>query len=317
MLKRDIRKIKWYEEVADFFEIDEELLKATVPNKRLGQGCESSETLQARTMIAEQFMSPAEIELLERIRTDNPEALTDEERSASWREYIFVCINGERRNFKRLHYYDALIQKILSPLLGERQDLTVLDYGCGSSLFTRLIAQEFGDRVNTISADVCRPAVDFSVTRNRLHNPRAAGHLIDNIMWVPDFKAVDLLFADSVFEHLPNSNEQIQGLIRALAPGGILIENYSGHSAETPHKSDTFSAYSNRDRNLDLLAASLSLLHGKIPQARDGRYGLDEGLRIWVNGDPDDAVNQKIRRELTRRDIIRTVVGKVRDKLTR
>ena len=79
MRKRDIRKVKWYEEVVDFFNIDEKLIKASVTRKRIDHERESINLTDARTRIADQFMSPEAIELWERIRTDSPDELTDEQ----------------------------------------------------------------------------------------------------------------------------------------------------------------------------------------------------------------------------------------------
>ena len=96
---------------------------------------------------------------------------------------------------------------------------------------------------------------------------------------IPELNNVDVILADSVFEHLPNSSLVIQGIINALAPGGVLIENYSGHSLSAPHKSDTLNSYKLRDNNMDMLCNQLSLLHGKIPKKKDGIYDYDSSIK--------------------------------------
>lgn len=112
----------------------------------------------------------------------------------------------------------------------------------------------------------------------------------------------DLILAYGVFEHLPNAPVQIQGLIDALTPGGVLIENYSGHSSEVPHKSDTWSAYRTRDENLDRLSRQLTLLHGVLPARRAGVYERDRGERYWLKAPVDPALRDRIARRLGRDD---------------
>jgi SAM-dependent methyltransferase len=247
--------------------------------------------------------------LLDRLERWEPARVTDVERSTVWKEYVFVCVNGEKRAFERMAFYDRLLRAVVAPLAADARPLAadarrplVVDYGCGSSLFTRMIAQDFGDGVRTVSPDVCRYAVDFSVARNRVHNRTAEGLVVDDVLAPLPALGAQLILAYAVFEHLPNSIVQIKGLIDALAPGGILIENYSGHSSETPHKSDTFSAYRSRDVNLDALASALTLLHGTLPDKRGGVYGHDAGDRYWIKGPATSEVARAVAAALRRED---------------
>jgi SAM-dependent methyltransferase len=213
-----------------------------------------------------------------------------------------VCVNAERRAFERMDWYDRVIAAVAAPLLEARGRLTVVDYGCGSSLFTRMLAEDWGDRVTPVSVEVGRHAVDFSVTRNRLYCPAARGILVEDVMAPLSLTGVDLILAYGVFEHLPNAPAQIQGLIDALEPGGVLIENYSGHSSEIPHKSDTWSAYRTRDENLDRLSRQLTLLYGILPERRDGVYGHDRGERYWLKPPMDPTLRTRIAGRLRRGD---------------
>jgi SAM-dependent methyltransferase len=304
MTKRAIRRARWWEEPAEFFGLSPALLRQAIAPRRVEAGEESPRVRAARAELERRFMSPGSVALLERVRTMPPETLSDEERSRSWQDYIFVCVNAERRAFERIDWYDRVIAAVAAPLLEARGRLTVVDYGCGSSLFTRLLAEDWGDRVTPVSVDVGRHAVDFSVTRNRLYSPAARGILIEDVMAPLSLTWVDLILAYGVFEHLPNAPAQIQGLIDALAPGGILIENYSGHSSEVPHKSDTWSAYRTRDENLDRLSRQLTLLHGVLPERRDGVYGHDRGERYWLRPPMDPALRTCIAGRLRRGDAL-------------
>ena len=299
--KRDIRKAEWYEECSQFFDIDIKLLKTiTSSKKRVDYDEESDDIKEAREILSKRFMSDESYELYWKVRKGRAE--NDIEKSESWRDYIFACINGEKRAFQKINFYQTIIDCIVSPLCNNKNGLTIVDYGCGSSLFTRMVAQDFEDKIKTISIDVCKYAVDFSVGRNKIYNSNATGILIDDVNSIPELNNVDVILADSVFEHLPNSSLVIQGIINALSPGGVLIENYSGHSLSAPHKSDTLNSYKLRDNNLDMLSNQLNLLHGKIPKKKDGIYDYDSCNRYWMKNNSDQSLTGKIKRKLYMRN---------------
>lgn len=296
--KRDIRTSNWYEDVSDYFDIDQLLLKASVADQRFLIDDEPDHLKKAREQLADRFMSDDDRVLYHSIRQSSDAYVSDYNKSSSWKNYIFVCINGEKASFKRMVFYESLSKAIIVPLMNEKRHLRVLDYGCGSSLFTRLLCQDYGDRIETISADVCRYAVKFSKGRNSLYSSKAKGLYIDDVMAFPSIKKVDFILAYAVFEHLPNSTVQIRGLIDTLEEGGILVENYAGYSLERPHKSDTVDSYASRDINLDLLNERLTLLFGKMPKKKNGVYDKCSSTRIWIKGQKQSVIAHKIRKEL-------------------
>lgn len=294
MNKRDIRKSRWYEEISEYLGLDQDLIRR-IASAKMNTDMPGSEDIKIqRRNISEKFMSEKGLELYGKITGDIPGDLNDNDRSESWKEYIFVCINGEKKCFQRMELYERLIKCIVKPMLDDGERLTVMDYGCGSSLFTRLLSQDFSDRIETISCDVCKYAVDYSVSRNQLYNPAARGILIDDVLGTPDVNDIDLILAYAVFEHLPNSAYQIQELINSLAPGGILVENYAGHSSRVPHKSDTFNSYKCRNSNLDMLRSQLFLLHGDMPACSAGVYEEDCGVRIWIKDGYDKKLKDRL-----------------------
>ena len=103
-------------------------------------------------------------------------------RKRDMREYIFACINGKKQAFERMFFYDLIIAAVVRPMLDVKAAPLVVDYGSGSSLLTRLLAQDFGDAVRTISVDARRYAVEFSVARNRLYNANVGGILIEDVL---------------------------------------------------------------------------------------------------------------------------------------
>lgn len=297
MKKRSIRSAHWYEEISEFFEIPENQLIPAVSIEGTLSDTEKQERPAALEAILRRFLGHAEWERREARRHDRTIQLTDVEKSEGWRDYVLVCLTGERRGFDKLPFYDGLIDQIVRPLLDHHGVVRVLDYGCGASLFTRVLCEDFGERVETVSADVCRYSVEFSGMRNRLYSSRARSLLIGDVMTFPPVEGVHLALADTTFEHLPNSTHQIGCLIDSLAPGGVLVENYSGCSTLVPHKSDTRSAYQQRDVNLDLIASRMELLEGALPARSGTVYAEDGSNRTWIKpGGPVAAREAMVRR---------------------
>ncbi|MSR77615.1 MAG: class I SAM-dependent methyltransferase [Candidatus Omnitrophica bacterium] len=299
--KGPIRSKPWYAEAPQFLGCEASLLQKTAAKS--GRGNQNphflAEQKKAYADIQSRFMNSKSISLLEKVRSQDSQGIHDLERSESWKDYVFLCIQGERNGFNRMDLYERIIKDVVRPMLKRKNKLTVLDYGCGSSLFTRMLAEDFGDRITTISADVCRWAVQFSLSRNRLYNPDAQGYLIEDVMSAFDLKNIDVILAYCVFEHLPNSTQQISGLMDALTPGGILVENYSGHPRETPHKSDTFSGYLQRDHNLKMIKDRMKLIFGKFPKLKKGHLEKDTSVRYWgISEESLSGAHQEIRQEL-------------------
>ena len=213
--RKDIRNARWWEEPSEYFDIDRKLLQTAVAKKRLNPEDESKELKKAREEIRQRFMNKDSIKLHDKILHENIDNITDIERSSSWKNYIFLCINSERRCFQRMAFYESIISCVVKPLLKKKDKIKVLDYGCGSSLFTRMLSQDFVNYVETISMDVCKPAVEFSIARNKLYNQNGAhGIIIKDVMSFPEeVSEIDIALAYVVFEHLPNSTYQIRRLI--------------------------------------------------------------------------------------------------------
>ena len=96
MKKRDIRKSRWFEEVAEYFDLEPGLVLSAVSPKRVSTAHEPPAVREARSRLKRRFMRPESIALLDKLETGDPGAVSDVERSTAWREYIFACINGDR-----------------------------------------------------------------------------------------------------------------------------------------------------------------------------------------------------------------------------
>ena len=318
MNQRDIRKSKWFEEVAEYFHLPQQLLLDAVPNGSSSSQAKRQKAALAQGKLKEMFMSGESIDLLEKIEKGDPKTITDQERSNAWREYIFLCINAEKRAHDRMYFLDSIIQCVVDPACQLKESPFIVDYGCGSSLFTRLIAQDFGSKVKTLSVDVCKYTIEFSVARNSLYNQNASGRVVQDVMDVLDVQNADVIFAHNVFEHLPNASNQIAGLVNSLGPDGVLVETYPGHSNEQPHKSDTFSSYTQRDQNLDFLANQLRLVYGPMPSKTNGVYKANKGFRCWIAKKGSEDLAQEIRRRFYSPEVLlKTMFGKLFFKLSR
>lgn len=310
--RRPLRTLPWHSELASFFAIPErQLIDAVSP----GPGTDPARTKEAREALFARFMTPQARELYERVNAADPAQVTDEDRSIVWKTYIFVCLAGERRGFEKLPFFEHLIECLVEPMLEGKKSIKVLDYGCGASVFTRLLAEDFGEKVEPMTADVCVYSVEYTGTRNALYAPKAKAIQLEDVLAAPSFEGLDLILADTVFEHLPNAGEQIQGLIDGLAPGGVLVENYAGSSKVEPHKSDTFSAYRGRDANLDRLASQLTLLFGSLPKKVGGVYEEDGSNRYWIKPGGDAATEHRIRERLRSLDQLGTRVKRLMKRL--
>lgn len=90
------------------------------------------------------------------------------------------------------------------------------DLGCGPGNSTELLAKRFGtDRVEGIDSD----AVMLAAARKRL--PWCRFIEADLGAWLPP-RSADLLFANAVFQWLPNHLECLDRLMGELVPGGAL-----------------------------------------------------------------------------------------------
>lgn len=307
LMRRPLRSLPWYAEVSRYFAIPEQQLidAVGIPSPDPERAREAREAIFAR------FMTPEARALYERINSSDPEVITDEDRSVVWKTYIFVCLTGERRGFDKIPFFEHLIECLVEPMLEAKSSLKVLDYGCGASVLTRLLSEVFGERIEPVTADVCTYSVEYTQARNSLYSPRAKGVQLDSVLEVPEFSGFDLILADTVFEHLPNAGEQIQGMIDALNPGGVLVENYAGSSRHQPAKSDTFSAYRGRDKNLDRLADQLTLLFGRLPRRVDGIYEEDGSNRYWIKPGGNTVTEARMRDRLRSLDKLGTRVKRL------
>lgn len=297
ILPRDVRKAEWCDEISEFLKMDRESILAAAGKPRTPCLERNKAEMEKFEEVSSRFISASGIELLQKVR-EGGEHLADIDKSTSWREYIYLCVNGERLSFERMYLYEWLSSMVVGTMLEKKSHVKVFDYGCGTSLFSRILCQEYGDAIRAVCADVNVYSVKFTACRNNIYSKNAKSVLIDDVMGFPEIKNVNVALALNVFEHLPNSVQQIESLVGSLCDGGVLIENYAGSSSERPEKSDTHSAYFNRDRNIDFISSQLKLLAGRLPQKNGLRYEKDSSMRVWYKGDAHSALYRTLKRRL-------------------
>ena len=114
----------------------------------------------------------------------------------------------------RLQRYSG---KHLMPWLPNRNDLTVLDLGCGTGFFTDILASKFEQ---VIGVDISAPMVEF-----------AKSHRSDAIKWfqADAFKlplqseSVDLVYSNLVIQWCEPLDQLLEEILRVLKPGGLFI----------------------------------------------------------------------------------------------
>jgi 2-polyprenyl-3-methyl-5-hydroxy-6-metoxy-1,4-benzoquinol methylase len=267
---------RWYSEVCEFYNIPEKLARtAAIEAKYYNRFPRiQKKRLQAIEFLRSQF---------ENSTSHKNTELTDEGKSQSWQNHFMSCIWSERSNRRRIYLLKKILRCITEMKKYSNSKLCVLDFGCGTSLFGRLVAERHPD-IELLLCDMNGFHFRFAAHRTSqfsknvklfpLNNP------LDNCQ---NFGLLDLIYCYTVFEHLPNTGDVIKYFVTCLKSEGILIETYTGHSKHTPHKGDTLCSYKQRDANLDYLKDNLYLLYGKLPaKGGDGVYDEDRSVRCWI-----------------------------------
>jgi trans-aconitate 2-methyltransferase len=139
---------------------------------------------------------------------------------ADWSPSTYLKFEDERTRPAR----DLLAQV---PLAGPRR---VVDMGCGPGNSTELLVERFpGAQVLGLDSS---PAM-LTAARQRLPTARFAE--ADATVWVPEAD-VDLVFANAIYQWVPEHIPALAKVLGALRPGGVLAVQMPDNMAEPSHQ---------------------------------------------------------------------------------
>jgi trans-aconitate 2-methyltransferase len=138
---------------------------------------------------------------------------------ADWSPSTYLKFEDERTRPAR----DLLAQV---PLTDPK---TVIDMGCGPGNSTELLAKRFpGARLTGLDSS---PNM-LAEARKRL--PAATFATADANAWTPD-PGTDLVFANAIYQWVPEHLTQLPRVLAALPPGGVLAVQMPDNMAEPSH----------------------------------------------------------------------------------
>lgn len=261
LVKKSILKKKWYEEVAEYLEIDPFVVK------NLNIDSEARKKWEAKYPPFNDSVNSST-------------SLVDKKHWIDrWRKNYSIIVAGERIAFKKsgLLKYKLLV-KWLRPRLGKKP--VIIDYGCNCSMFCRMFSEYLPD-AEYILVDVDSPALKYAYQRCRLFAKNVKTIAITEEELTPVLPESDLIFCRSVMEHLWYPDVALENFHNSLIDKGLLITNFAGRTGDKALKSDTQRAYDLRDRNIVFTYNHFSLVYGKNYRFVKGSFKEDGQLKVW------------------------------------
>ncbi len=143
--------------------------------------------------------------------------------------------SGYRR---RIQPPDKFIQRS-----GIKEDMRVLDLGCGSGAFTTFVARAVGEKGKVYAFDIqpeMLEQLERKLSRPENKNIKNIKLIEGNAYELPfDDNSLDLVYMVTVLQEIPDRNRALHEVKRVLKPGGILAVTELFPDPDYPWKSTT------------------------------------------------------------------------------
>ncbi len=271
--KPKLAKLKWYEKVAEYLCIPyEEVIKSL--------GLKSGYTQKDKIIFSEKYDGGNRI-----ITTINRKAELDGRWIEVWKDLKYIAIVQEFMGFKRINeiWYNILP---LIKKLKYSDKLKILDYGCGTSIFGRLLLEKYPE-VKLTLCDSDGYHFRFGLEECKKLSNLTKGIKITSIYELPKLdEKYDFIYCYTVLEHIPNSLQVLKYLCSYLRIGGIFLESYGGKTGDDPvdNSADSIQAWNQRDDCFDYLYSLKDLVQisGEIiEKSNDSHYPESGRYRVW------------------------------------
>jgi len=115
-------------------------------------------------------------------------------------------------------------RRIIVEKLDLKPGMAVADVGCGTGLFTRLIARDVGPESKVYAVDIAETFVNHTLFSSRARGLRN----VEGVVCAPDDvrlpeNSVDLVFICDTYHHFEFPQKTMSSIRRALRPGGRLV----------------------------------------------------------------------------------------------
>lgn len=257
--KRPLLKKRWYDEPSEYLDYDRRLIR---DYKKEGP----QKAWQAKYPNFKEKVNSSQRLLDAKLWVDR------------WRRDHSMIIAGDRIAFqKSMPTYRSLLRWLLPRLA---RPATIIDYGCGTSVFCRLFSEHMPE-AEYVLVDVGSPALGYAHERCRLYASRVRTIEVNEDNLCPQLPAADLIFCRNVLEHVWHPDVVLRNFYKSLKNDGLVILNFPGVTGETARKSDTQRAYDLRDQNIMFMYSHFQLLKGRHYRFAKGHFLEDGFLKIW------------------------------------
>ena len=258
--KKPIFKKKWFEEPAEFLEMDPWVVR-DLQKSRAAQAIWNGRFATFRDT------------------KNNPQQLEDMQLWLDqWRRNYGMVVAGDRIAHHRKRRSFGMLRRFLQRKC--QPTATFIDYGCGTYYFTRILSEFFPD-AQYILVDVDAPSLEYAYRRCRLFANRVKKIVIHEERLAPDLPPADFILCHSVSEHLWYPERTILSMYKSIKDGGFIAMTLAGQTKAHAQKNDTQISFDMRDSLIVFMYHHFTLIRGWDYRFRNGQFCGDGQLKIW------------------------------------